>query len=93
MQTSTEVAESQRRCVDEILGVLVDRDTEALEEIRKLFDRGARKWSIRGGVVDPQDELLTILLQSVAALYKQVDELREELEEFKPRRGRPPKSS
>jgi hypothetical protein len=89
MQTASEVAEQQRFAVDEILGVLGRHDPEAKGRIEDLFAHGARKWSVRGGVVAPQDELLTIVLEAVTSLARVVDQ---QAEESKPRpRGRPPK--
>ena len=92
-QNASAIAEQQAAALDTILEVLARHDTEASARIQTLFARGARKWSVKGGSVDPQDEALTILLEAIASLSKQVEELRAEVEArepaAKPRRGRP----
>ena len=88
-QNASTVAQQQAAALDAILEVLARHDTETSVRIQALFARGARKWSVRTGAVDPQDEALTILLEAVASLSKRVDGLTAELEATRPRRGRP----
>ena len=89
MLNAEDVAIQQTRCVDEVLDVLGRHDPDAAERIEGLFGHGARKWSVRGGVVAPQDEMLTVLCEAVAVLARRVDEL---TEANRPRRrGRPHK--
>ena len=90
-QTASTVAEQQAAALDTILEVLARHDPKASLRIQTLFGRGARKWSVRGGAVGPQDEFLLILAEAVASLSKLVDQ---QVEASKPKKkGRPPKAS
>jgi hypothetical protein len=89
-QVASAVAQQQAAALDTILeGLERSHDPATRERIEGLFVRGARKWTPRGGAVDSQDEAITMLLEAVASLSKQVEDLRAEVEAVKPRRGRP----
>jgi hypothetical protein len=75
MASPSEVAEHQRHALDVSLDFVRRHDDEAYSRIEAFLDQGARKWSVRGGVVRPQDELLLILAEAVAVLAKRVEEL------------------
>ncbi len=89
MINATEAAMRQERCVNDVLDVLARHDPAAVEQIEKHFAHGARKWSVRGGAVAPQDEFMLILAEATASLAKLVDQQAEANQPPK-RRGRKP---